>query len=425
VSNYLAFATVTATLQRTLQAAVQNDVEGARITTVSPSEIGNGTPETGVNIFLYQVITNPALHNIDATPLRSKGNPIRRQSAMDLYYMFSFYGNNNELAPQRLLGSVVQTLNDQRVIAKQKLEEACLDPTYTFLQDSDLTNQVQQITLIPLNLNLEDLSKTWSVFFQTPYILSVAYKVLVVLVEGKESKDRGLPVRDRRMGGMAAFPAQPRIEKIEAAAGTFEPILADSTLVIKGQQLKGDRFTQVRIGGIEITPETVTNTEIKLPLTTLPKYALRAGVQGLQVIHPSVLVNARDPRQRQAGTESNVMPFVLRPRVRQVSVSDIEETDDERRNAAIHIETNVILGAQQRVVVALNEFSLASPTAYMFDIPQRTEDVQQVTIPVREVEPGEYLVRLLIDGAESQLMIDTDPNSSTYDWYIGPRVRIL
>jgi hypothetical protein len=425
VSNYLAFATVTATLQRTLQAAVQNDVEGARITTVSPSEIGNGTPETGVNIFLYQVITNPALHNIDATPLRSKGNPIRRQSAMDMYYMFSFYGNNNELAPQRLLGSVVQTLNDQRVIAKQKLEEACADPTYTFLRDSDLTNQVQQITLIPLNLNLEDLSKTWSVFFQTPYILSVAYKVLVVLVEGKESKDRGLPVRDRRLGGMAAFPAQPRIEKIESAAGAFEPILADSTVLIKGQQLKGDRFTQVRLGGVEITPKSVSNTEIQVSLATLPQYALRAGVQGLQVIHPSVLVNPRDPRQRQGGTESNVMPFVLRPRVMQVSVTDIEETDEERRNAQVHVETNVMLGTQQRVVLALNEFSLASPTAYMFDIPRRPADVRRVTIPIREVEPGEYLVRLMIDGAESQLTVDTDPNSATYDWYIGPRVRIL
>ena len=154
MSNYLAFATVTATLQRTLQAAVQNDVEGARITTVSPSEIGHGTPETGVNIFLYQVITNPALHNMDATPLRTKGNPVKRQSAMDLYYMFSFYGNNNELAPQRLLGSVVQTLNDQRVISERMLEDACLDSTYSFLRGSDLFNQVQQNYAHPAEFEL-------------------------------------------------------------------------------------------------------------------------------------------------------------------------------------------------------------------------------------------------------------------------------
>ncbi|MEM0979094.1 MAG: DUF4255 domain-containing protein [Cyanobacteria bacterium P01_H01_bin.58] len=425
MSNYLAFATVTATLQRTLQAAVQNDVEGSRVTTVSPSEIGNGTPDTGVNIFLYQVMTNPALHNIDATPLRSKGNPVKRQSAMDLYYMFSFYGNNNELAPQRLLGSVVQTLNDRRVISKRMLEESCLDPTYTFLRDSDLTNQVQQISVIPMDLSLEDLSKTWAVFFQTPYVLSVAYKILVVLVEGKESEDRGLPIRDRRYGGMATFPAQPRIEKIEPESGEFDPILANSTLVVKGRQLKGTHFTQIRIGGIEMTPPTISDTQIKLPLASLPQYALRAGIQGLQVIHPTLLTNPADPQQRRGGTESNAMPFVLRPQVVKVTVADIEETDDEGCNANITIETNVIVGAEQRIVLAMNEVSITSPTAYMFDIPQRDTDSKQLTIPVQEVAPGEYLVRLLVDGAESQLTIDTDPNSSTYDWYIGPKVRIM
>lgn len=425
MGNYLAFATVTATLQRSLQATVQNDVEGARITTVSPSEIGNGTPDTGVNIFLYQVITNPALHNIDATPSRTKGNPVKRQSAMDLYYMFSFYGNNNELAPQRLLGSVVQTLNDQRVIPKKQLEEACLDPTYSFLRTSDLVNQVQQITVIPLNLNLEDLSKTWAVFFQTPYVLSVAYKVLVVLIEGKDSLERGLPIRDRRMGGMEPFPAQPRIEKIESQAGEFEPIVADGTLLIKGKQLKGDRYTQIRIGGVEVTPAEISDARIKLPLSMLPQYALRAGVQGLQVIHPAALVGLADVYHRRTGAESNVMPFVLRPRVLKVAVANIEETDDEGRNADVLVEVNVVVGAQQRVVLAMNAFSTANPAAYMFDLPPRDADASHLTIPVQEVEPGEYLVRLLIDGAESQLVIDTNRQSPTYDWYIGPKVRIF
>ncbi|MEM8604424.1 MAG: DUF4255 domain-containing protein, partial [Cyanobacteria bacterium P01_H01_bin.121] len=147
MSNHLALATVTATLQRMLQAAVQNDLRGAQITTVSPSEIARGTPETGVNIFMYQVVNNPAMHNIDATPFRSGGNPVRRQAALDLYYMFSFYGNNSELAPQRLMGSVVQTLNDQRVITQEVIQATCNDSTLTFLQNSNLADQVQQINV--------------------------------------------------------------------------------------------------------------------------------------------------------------------------------------------------------------------------------------------------------------------------------------
>ena len=425
MSNYLAFAAVTATLQRTLQGAVQRDVEGARITTVSPSEIGNGTPELGVNLFLYQVITNPALNNIDAPPMRTKGTPVKRQAAMDLYYMLSFYGNNHELIPQRLLGSVVQTLNDQRVMTEPMLRQTAIASTHPFLRDSDLAEQVQQITFMPLNLNLEDLSKTWSVFFQTPYMLSVAYKALVVLIEGKESQPRGLPVRDRRLGDLATFPSQPRITQVEAAAGPFEPILATSTLRIKGQQLKGDPYTQIRLGGIDITPTDVSDTQITLPLTMLPAYALQAGAQGLQVIHPTRRVPAGDPHRPLGGTESNVMPFVLRPQVTGVAVADLIATDDEQRNATITVTVNVSLGVSQRVVLALNEFSIASPTAYMFDAPRRTTATQHVTIPIQAVEAGDYLVRLLIDGAESQLSIDTDRASATYDWYIGPKVRIV
>ncbi|MEM9483480.1 MAG: DUF4255 domain-containing protein, partial [Cyanobacteria bacterium P01_F01_bin.116] len=168
MSNHLAIATVTATLQKTLQATVQTEVEGARITTVSPSEIGKGTPETGVNIFMYQVITNPALHNMDATLARSRGAPVKRQAALDLYYMLSFYGNNNELVPQRLLGSAVRTLNDKRVISQDMIRAACTDSTFSFLASSDLANQLQHINLLPLDLNLEDLSKTWSAFGKTP-----------------------------------------------------------------------------------------------------------------------------------------------------------------------------------------------------------------------------------------------------------------
>ena len=32
-------------------------------------------------------------------------------------------------------------------------------------------------------MNLEELSKLWSVFFQTPYALSIAYQASVVLIE--------------------------------------------------------------------------------------------------------------------------------------------------------------------------------------------------------------------------------------------------
>ncbi|NJN20034.1 MAG: DUF4255 domain-containing protein [Leptolyngbya sp. RL_3_1] len=203
MSNHLAIATVTATLQRTLQASVQMDVDGARVTTVRPTDIGNGTPETGVNLFLYQIITNGALSNLDAPRFRNKGDFSKRQIALELHYMVSVYGDDNELAPQRLMGSIVRTLNDIGNISPDLIRETCEDATLSFLSDSTLADDFQQLTVMSLDLNLEDLSKTWSIFFQAPYILSVAYKVMVVMLESDAPLRVGLPIRQRQTGGAA------------------------------------------------------------------------------------------------------------------------------------------------------------------------------------------------------------------------------
>lgn len=419
MSNYLAVATVTASLQRSLQIAVQDDIEGARVTTVSPNEIGNGTPESGVNLFLYQVITNPALQNMDATPFRSRGNPTKRQAALDLYYMLSFYGNNVDLEPQRLLGSVVRTLNDQRIIRQETIRAACRDSTLPFLQESNLADQVQQINIVPLDLNLEDLSKAWSVFFQAPYLLSVAYKVLVVLVEGEEAPARSLPIRDRRMSGLSPFFKQPQVDRVGTLEGLNEPIVMDSTLIVTGKELRGDSNTQVRICGLELTPTEITPTKLVLPLSQVPDRLLRGGIQSLQVIH-SVSPGLTSQNR---GKESNVVPFVLRPRLLNVRLMS-EQMDEEDRSGELQLQTNLTIGQQQRVSMALNGWNSETTTSYLFDAPKRSEDSNSVMIPFKGVESGEYLVRLMIDGAESQLQIDSDAESPTYDWYIGPRIII-
>ena len=97
MSNYLAIATVTATLQRTLQATVQVDVDGARVTTVRPDSVGSGTPETGVNLYLYNVAHNPAWGNADLRTRNTERDFLKRPLvALDLHYLISCYGNENE-----------------------------------------------------------------------------------------------------------------------------------------------------------------------------------------------------------------------------------------------------------------------------------------------------------------------------------------
>ncbi|NET48971.1 MAG: DUF4255 domain-containing protein, partial [Merismopedia sp. SIO2A8] len=416
MSNHLAFATITATLQRTLQAAIQVDVDGARVTTLRPNEIGNSTPENGVNVFLYQIITNPALHNIDATPLRSRGLSVKRQAALDLYYILSVYGNDSELIPQRLLGSAVKTLNDNRVITQAMIQETCDRSTLTVLRESTLADQVQQISIMPLDLTLEDLSKTWGVFFQTPYVLSVAYKVLVVLIEGDEGFKRSLPVRQRQMGDLAKpFLTRPTIEQVMAQAGRFQPIVASSHLEIRGNYLKGDRFTQVRLGDVDITPSEVSDTQIIVPLSLASPDALYAGVQSLQVIHPAHRPSpGRYSPDTRRNTESNVAPFVLCPTVQEIDVELSSGSDDDVRAGQLILKCDVKVRKGQRVAIALNEWSTQAPASYMLDADPHTNDAQEIVVTFQDVKPGDYLIRVIVDGAESPLETDTNPDSPTY-----------
>ena len=416
MSNHLAIATVTATLQKILQSAVQEDVVGSRVTTVRPQNLGEGTPETGVNLFLYQVSTNAALNNVDSTQFYSKGSVAKRQAALDLYYMLSFYGNETELEPQRMLGSVVRALNDQWLLSAETIRQTVANSSFTFLRDSNLAEQIPQVLVIPITLSLEEISQLWSSFFQTPYVLSIAYKISVVIIEGEETTKRSLPIRTRQY---TAIPNQPVVEEVISQAGRFIPIATDSILLIRGKQLQA-RDVQVRICGVMATPQDVSPTQIKLELSSIPTNRLRAGVQGLQVIHPT----NRRTVPRPNGIESNVAAFVLRPTVMEVSVSNVEEFSSNQYSADVVVRVDVTIGSTQRVILFLNQISFAEPDAYVFEAKFREHDTNSITIPIRRVRTGEYLVRVQVDGAESLLRIDTDSNSPTFEQYIDPKIAI-
>jgi len=67
---------------------------------------------------------------------------------------------------------------------------------------------------------------------------------------------------------------------------------------------------------------------------------------------------------------------------------------------------------EQRVAVMLNEYDAPeprSPHAYRFDAPadngigEEDTETSSIVFPLEDVEPGQYLVRLQVDGAISPL----------------------
>lgn len=433
MSNFLAIATVTAALRQTLNAAVRIDVLGAEVTTKRPDAPTNAGPH--VNIYLYQVTPNAAWRNADLPTRRTDGGLVQRpQIAIDLHYLLTFYGDEEKLEPQRLLGSVVRTLHARSVVTRQVIRETIANPLFSFLASSNLDDEAELVKLTPTPLSTEELSKLWSVFFQTPYALSIAYQGTVVLIESEETLKETLPVRERSLY-VVPF-RQPAIEQVVSQEGADLPIVSGSTLKITGRQLRGD-VTQVRVGGIEVTPapEQITDTEINLQLPS----GLQAGVQGVQVTHQMLMGKPPTPHP---GVESNVVAFVLCPIIAPPTVatptvanatshtvSDAANNEVTLFAADITVNFSPGVGKKQRVVLLLNEFDPPEDRpahSYSFKAPPRDdeEDASLIVIHISDVATGDYLVRVQVDGAESPLTPDTEPSSSTFNQYIEPKVTI-
>ena len=281
MSNARAIATVTATLRHSLQNAINADLPGATVTSVRPDGAGSGIPPVGVNIFLYQISPNAALRNADLPSRSQDGTLVQRpRAALDLHYLFSFYGDEAKLEPQQLAGAVARTLHE-RAILTRKMITAALAPAgaFNFLNPSDLADETETVRLTPLSLSLEEMAKLWSVFFQTSYALSVAYQASVVLIESSDMLRTPLPVRERTLT-VLPFRA-PRIDDVISELGAGLPILAGSSITVRGQQLRGE-VTRLRVASGEITPalDKLRDEEITVPLLA----GLRAGVNSVQVV---------------------------------------------------------------------------------------------------------------------------------------------
>jgi len=440
MSNYLAIATVTATLRHLVQSAIQIDVAGARVTTVRPDTNGSGTPDVGVNIFMYQAIPSLAWRNSDLRPRRPKGELTKQaQAGIDLYYLFSFYGNEIELEPQRLLGSAVRTLVDQPILTPELIREAMNNSTLDFLSRSDLADQIERVTFAPVSMNTDDLSKIWSVFLQTPYALSFAYQGSTVLIEGDKPGYGALPLRSSQF---YVTPNQPVIEQVVSDAGELRGFIATSTVLIRGRRLNAeisdDRQSsletgnpivrgkpQVKIGDAQVEVEPISGQEIRLELATLPEIQrnrLRAGIQSLQIVYP--LLPQRTPNEPERLIASNSIPFVLSGTIVHLELLRRRDDGDSLRSGEIVMQVDLRVSPGQRIVVLLNEILLNNPAAYVFTATPPREDSNSVNVPIWKVKAGRYLVRVQIDGAESRLQIDREPNSLTFDQYVNPAIDI-
>jgi hypothetical protein len=183
MSNHLAIATVTATLKTLLSQHAIAAVPSAHISTANPRTLGTGPLIRGVNIFLYLITPNAALRAQHVPTRRADGSLLAvPRVALDLHYLLTFYGDEDRLEPQLLLGSVVAAFNLQPILTPPIIRET-IHAHGSVLQGSNLDQQETHLTITPSRLDPESLSRMWSVLYQVPYNLSVAYECGPVFVD--------------------------------------------------------------------------------------------------------------------------------------------------------------------------------------------------------------------------------------------------
>jgi hypothetical protein len=418
----------------------QCGVSGATATRVRPTPLTNmgqpgGLPSSGVNVYLYGIAPNAALRNADNPSRRGDGTVIRpTRMPYDLSYLLTFYGEEINYEPQMVLGSVLRVLNSEPLLSPERVKNAQQTVLTAYPSSpADLLLEVETAKLYLQPLGLEELSKLWSVFFQIPYSLSLAYQASVVFIDGKETAGPALPVHSRNVY-VRTF-RHPQIDAVLSQANLGAPLLPGQPIVkgdivaLSGRQLRGE-VNAVRLGGMEIAPLDVSDTQVRFQIDEPPFQSdtLRAGVYPVQVLQRLRMGN---PETDHRGFESNAAALVLHPSISVTKTPVTSSTDSHgvtwyETDLTVHFIPTVALG--QHVLLLLNEYDPPSNRqayAYQYDLSPAPlppgPPLPSLTTHVRISTPAKYLVRVQVDGAESALDLGPDP---LHPLYTDPQVDI-
>ncbi|MFC9736352.1 Pvc16 family protein [Streptomyces noursei] len=192
MSNALALATVTQALALLIEHNLHPEIDLA-VSVETRKPPADPPTDPTITVFLYQVSHNPSMRNSDLVTRASDGTLLKRPAAaIDLHFLISAYGEEQELVGQRLIGSVVRTLHEIPVLPRELIEEAAERP---YLAGSDLAESLQKVRFTQTQMDVDETSKLWGMLNNTPYSLSVAYQASLVLLDGHQKPAPARPVK--------------------------------------------------------------------------------------------------------------------------------------------------------------------------------------------------------------------------------------
>lgn len=388
----------------------------------APDQLATANPaKATLTIYPWRFIVNPSWASSRQAAYSPAGE--RRASpllALDVLFILAAYAKDNADA-EAVLGMALLALHETPQLSRELLQTMAAG---TFANGSplpqalrDLAGQAAPITVEPMSYELEDLAHVWSMF-NSGVRGGMVYRVGTLLIESKRKAASGLPVREGRLSvTLLQAPVIARVLFAAAAGQAFTQravAVPGEVLRLVGSGLKGE-ITHVALGTRLVPADDARlrddSLEIDLPAD------LRPGLITLQVVQDWAKPEGQLPPAAAGsipGERSNLVPVAIRPVLRtnnpftagnrQVQASGLVSFDVTANFA-------VSVGSRQRCELMLNATAAGADgrfASFTFAAPDPAAGapdtaVQARVVPILGVPAGNYLARIVLDGAESAM----------------------
>jgi hypothetical protein len=392
MSNATAVAAVTITLQAILGNGVTSDPDltDTTVTVLPPDKARGNNNANQLNLFLYQVLPNAAWRNMNIPNQVGPGETGNPPLALTLHYLLTAFGRDNDITSpfgHHLLGKAMSVLYDHALLEPDEIRAA----TAASLPASDLDRQVERVRITLQPLSLEEISKLWT-GLATQYRLSVGYEASVALIESGRPRRTPLPALTRGPGdrGVSSqgspIPPFPALEEVSPPNQQPSARLGD-TLTLNGQHLDGTNIVvlfnhPLWSAPVEVAPQAgSTATQLKVNIPNTPA-AWPVGVY-------TVAVLVQRPAETYRRT-TNLLSFGLAPSI------TIAPQNAPGPNVTYTVTCGPEIRPEQRAALLLGDqevLAQAHPT-----------QTATLTFNAQNLTPGDYFVRLRVDGVDSLLV---------------------
>ena len=399
MSTDLAITAVTRTIRQILDDECAdkwgNDVLGGDltkqfvVTNLQPHKVRDAQPaQNVVNVFLFRTDLNAAWRNLPLPSQTKSGEDGPAPLALNLEYLITAYGEDDrEDAAHFFLGQAMRVLHDRAVLPRSAFKNV--------LPKANVHLQIEQVTITPKPLSIEELSKLWSIL-GTQFRISVTYLVTVLLIDSRAATKSVLPVLTRgpQDSGVIAMASMPPVLQYAKAASGFSAARLGEDVAVFGERLDVSGLSALLMHPLFTDPIElpVTSVDAGRVNVTLPT---ATGGSGVSLAWPAgiyslALLNSRPNLPKWT---TNAVPFALAPAI---TVSPLTNTNPGS-DFEVTIEATPQVHEEQTVIAIWDDRQMTPKSV------TTPNDPDAVTTVVFDApgDLGVHRVRLRVDGVDS------------------------